>query len=83
MPRHFSIGAFSALAAALCVAQAAHAEIVTFNDIAFAGSHGMVPNDFYSDGLHFNDEAFAIMPLNLDPTPSARPPTTWRRAPTR
>jgi hypothetical protein len=69
MSRHLSIGALSALAAALCVAQAAHADIVTFNDIPFAGSHGMVPNDFYDGGLHFNDEAFAVMPLNLDPTP--------------
>jgi hypothetical protein len=70
MRKHFSIGALSALAAALCVAQSAHADTVTFDDIPVTPANSQqATNDFYDGGLHFNQMAFAIMPKGLDPTP--------------
>ncbi|HLZ74537.1 PEPxxWA-CTERM sorting domain-containing protein [Phenylobacterium sp.] len=68
MPRHFSIGVFSALAAALCVAQSARAGIVGFDDIDFSpNAYGYFQNNLYDGGLHFQQDAFTIMPVGLDP----------------
>ncbi|MGZ3402099.1 MAG: PEPxxWA-CTERM sorting domain-containing protein [Phenylobacterium sp.] len=75
MRKHFSIGVFSALAASLCVAQAAQAQTATFNDIPFAGSYGFFSNDLWDAGLHFQDDSFAIMPVNLSPIPSGQAST--------
>lgn len=70
MRRHFSIGVLSALAAALCVAQSARADVVTFNDIPVSPTDArQTTNDLYDGGLHFDQMAFAIMPKGLDLTP--------------
>lgn len=67
MPRHFSIGVLSALAAALCVAQSARAGIVGFDDIDFSpNSYGSFVNNLYDGGLHFKQDAFTVMPVGLD-----------------
>jgi hypothetical protein len=72
MRKHFSIGAMSALAAALCVAQGAHAAIVGFDDIPIPGSYQSFFNNFYDGGLHFKEDQFAVMPLNFTPHPSGQ-----------
>lgn len=72
MRKHFSIGVFSALAAALCVAQSAHAGIVGFDDIAFPGTYQSFSNNLYDGGLHFKEDQFAIMPGGFFPHPSGQ-----------
>jgi hypothetical protein len=74
MRKLLSIGAMSALVAALCVAQSARADIVTFNDIPndpgtlYADRH----NHLYDGGLHFQERELIVMPVNLDPHPTGQ-----------
>jgi hypothetical protein len=72
MRKHFSIGVFTALAAALCVAQSARADTATFNDITFAGSYGYFQNDLWDAGLHFQDDSFTVMPVGLNQHPTGQ-----------
>lgn len=72
MPRRFSIGVFSALAAALCVAGAARAGIVGFDDITYPGSYGYFQNDLWDAGLHIQDDSFTVMPVSLNPHPTGQ-----------
>ncbi len=72
MPKHFSIGVLSALAAALCVAQSARADTATFNDITYAGSYGFFSNDLWDAGLHFKDDSFTVMPVGLNQHPTGQ-----------
>jgi hypothetical protein len=53
------------------VAQGAHADVVTFNDVPndphtlYADFH----NNFYDGGLHFKERELIVMPVNLDANP--------------
>ena len=68
MRRNFSIGASLAVAAALCVAQGARADVANFNDIATpATTYTHFTNNLYDGGLHFHDNEFDIMRPGLDP----------------
>jgi hypothetical protein len=69
MRKHFLIGAMSALAAALCVAQGARADTTSFNDIprpALPSLYTHFQNNFYDGGLRFQDNAFDVLPTGVD-----------------
>jgi hypothetical protein len=75
MRRHFSIGASFALAAALCVAQAARADVATFDDIAFPGSYGQFVLNLYDGGLRFQEENLNLFTKGLSPLPTGQSST--------
>ncbi len=64
------IGALSAVAAVLCLAQGAHAATLTFNDIDIAPApYGHHTNGFDYGGLHFKDNEVDIIGAGAQPLP--------------
>ena len=78
MRRHFSIGASLAVAASLCLAQAAHADApppVGFDDIPIAGTYQNFANDLWDGGLHFHQENFLLLTPGLFNVPTPQTST--------